>query len=252
MNLTDFLSTANADDETALGEAHAFVAYTGKLIHRNTMNSLLTQSGVYTAFKKLAADDGHPWQDAAAAFLDSTEFNFMQSDTTGMIQIGMLDQMIASNITVDVGNRSVDVSTALVNVKATAIAIANTPYYPFATVTLEQIKSIRLPPVTRDVTTTPDGFHTSTLNSDSFRFSVLPASDFTGTVSINVYGKKAGETEFTVFPQIPIVINREFEAGKAVSTAVARTRSIMGYTHFKFAFDEPYANAVSEVTVEVI
>lgn len=147
MNLQQFLKleTTSADNTTALAEAQTFELVEKKLIHRDSMNSYLAQLSIYRAFQILADTDGDPWQDAAAAFMDSQEFNFMTGDgtTTGDLQIVMLDDMIAGNVTVDVGGNTVDVSAALAQLKPIVLARANLVTYPFADVTLEDIAYYR-------------------------------------------------------------------------------------------------------------
>jgi hypothetical protein len=114
MNLADFDTLADAK------------LYTGtecKLIHRDTMNSLLAFAGLYVRFKEIANESGHPFRDAISAFLDSEEYNFMTNSSTGQKQIAFLDTMIGAGL---------PESSALASIKPTIIAKANATCYPFA------------------------------------------------------------------------------------------------------------------------
>ena len=117
MNLTDF---------NTLAEAKAHPTTAGKLIHRDTMNSLLASAGLYVAFKNMALDSNNPFQDLIAAFLDSEEYNFMLDSATGVRQIAALDTMIAAGG---------DLGAALAALKPVILGIANPVSYPFATAT---------------------------------------------------------------------------------------------------------------------
>ena len=120
MKLSDFATLA-------LAQAHTVTQ--PKLIHRDTMNSLLANAGIYAAFKVMALDDANPFQDNIAAFLDSTDYNFMVGDgtTTGDRQIAALDTMIASGGAM---------GAALSAIRPIILAIANPVVYPCANVTL--------------------------------------------------------------------------------------------------------------------
>jgi hypothetical protein len=89
MKLSDFATLALAQAETVTQP---------KMIHRDTMNSLLADAGIYVALKQMALDNNNPFQNNIAAFLDSTDYNFMIGDgtTTGDRQLSELDIMIAS------------------------------------------------------------------------------------------------------------------------------------------------------------
>ena len=247
MTLAEFLATANVDDAAALTEAQAHTETRGKLIHRDSMNSFLAQAGIYAAMKKIAAEDGHPWQDAVSAFMDSNEFNFMQTGTTGPAQIAMLDGMIAGGITQGVGARSVDVSGALAAIKPTVIARANETINPFASTTLEQVKAIRHPatwqPVTiasgndKVVLTEGDAI-LSASNKSAFRFTT------DAPCKIRIKAKKADETVFTDQPQY------SFDIKEAGAHTFQRTLGLSGYRHFQFDYLGAYDGAVTSVVVE--
>ena len=117
MNLSNF---------TTLAEAKAHTVTSGKLIHRDTMNSLLAREGIYVAFKAITLNDTHPFQNLIAAFMDSQEFNFMQGNPTGDAQTLLLDTMIAANI---------PESSALANLKPILLSLSNPVNYPFANAT---------------------------------------------------------------------------------------------------------------------
>lgn len=133
MNLKEFLLTADADNQIALDAAKLHPLTTGVLIHRDSMNSILAIAGIYVRFKEIAIEANHPFQNLIAAFLDSTEYNFKQSEkpsSTGMRQIAALDAIINANI---------DVSVPLASIKPAIMAKANQITYPFANTTLQDI-----------------------------------------------------------------------------------------------------------------
>lgn len=119
MNLADF---------NTLAEAQAHTVTTGKLIHRDTMNSLLASAGLYVAFKNMALDSNNPFQDLIAAFLDSEEYNFKRGapTSTGERQIAALDTMIAAGG---------DLGAALAALRPVILGIANPVSNPFASAT---------------------------------------------------------------------------------------------------------------------
>lgn len=92
----------------------------GKMIHRNSMNAWLSEAKKYRRLKAIAADENHPLGDGAAAFLDSTEYNLIQSSETGQGVIALMQALVAAE-----GN---DVGLQAVLDKA--IAAANETYYP--------------------------------------------------------------------------------------------------------------------------
>lgn len=97
----------------------------GKMIHRNSMNAWLSEAGKYRRLKAIAADEAHPLGDGAAAFLDSTEYNLIQSSVTGQGVIQLMQALVAAE-----GN-----DAALQEVLSKAIAAANEVYYPYENAT---------------------------------------------------------------------------------------------------------------------
>lgn len=97
----------------------------GKMIHRNSMNAWLSQAGKYRRLKAIAADQSHPLGDGAAAFLDSSEYNLIQTSETGQGVIALMQALIAAE-----GN-----DPALQAVLDKGIAAANEIYYPHANAT---------------------------------------------------------------------------------------------------------------------
>ena len=115
MNLQDFATLADAK---LYSQTHP------KLIHRDTMNSLLADAQLYVTFKAIAQDASNPQlQNLIAAFLDSQEYNFMVGNATGDRQIAALDGLIA------LGG---DLGAALAQIRPIILAIANPIVYPFA------------------------------------------------------------------------------------------------------------------------
>ncbi|WP_290738383.1 hypothetical protein [Haliea sp.] len=108
-----------------LQSARDHVEVQGKMIHRNSMNAWLAAAGKYRRLKEIASDSSHPLGDGAAAFLDSDEYNLIQSSETGQNIIQLMQSLIAAE-----GN-----DPALQGVLDKAIAAANEVYYPYANAT---------------------------------------------------------------------------------------------------------------------
>lgn len=113
-----------AEFET-LKAAKEYTQVHGKMIHRNSMNAWLSQAGKYRRLKAIAADESHPLGDGAAAFLDSTEYNLIQSSETGQGVIQLMQALIAAE-----GN-----DAALQAVLDKAVAAANETYHPYENAT---------------------------------------------------------------------------------------------------------------------
>lgn len=113
-----------AEFET-LEAAKEYPQVRGKMIHRNSMNAWLSEAGKYRRLKAIAADESHPLGDGAAAFLDSTEYNLIQSSATGQGVIALMQALVAAE-----GN-----DAALQAVLDKAISAANEVYYPHANAT---------------------------------------------------------------------------------------------------------------------
>ncbi len=111
-------------DFDTLAEAKSATAVRGKLIHRNSMNAMLSEADRYTRLKDIAADPTHPLQDKVAAFMDSTEFNFMQDNETGLKVTAMMDELITH-----------ENDPALQAVRDMSVAKANESYKPFENAT---------------------------------------------------------------------------------------------------------------------
>lgn len=100
----------------------------GSLIHRNSMNAMLAAKGWYIKLKDIADNPLHPLRDAVAAFMDSTEYNLIQTSATGQAIIGMMTALIQYE-----GN-----DEDLASVRDAAIAKANEVYYPYAKATTHE------------------------------------------------------------------------------------------------------------------
>ena len=113
-----------AEFET-LEAAKEYPQVRGKMVHRNSMNAWLSEANKYRRLKAIAADENHPLGDGAAAFLDSTEYNLIQSSETGKGVIQLMQALVAAE-----GN-----DAALQLVLDKAIAAANETYYPYENAT---------------------------------------------------------------------------------------------------------------------
>lgn len=80
----------------ALQSARDYSFTQGKMIHRNSMNAWLSTANKYRRLKAIAADENHPLGDGAAAFLDSTEYNLIQSSETGQGVIALMQALIVA------------------------------------------------------------------------------------------------------------------------------------------------------------
>jgi hypothetical protein len=113
-------------DFDTLAAARLYETTQPRLIHRDTMNSLLASAGLYVSFQALAKDTNNPFQNLIAAFLDSTEYNFMIGNPTGDRQIAALDSIIAAGG---------DLGAALAQLRPVILSIANPVIKPFENAT---------------------------------------------------------------------------------------------------------------------
>lgn len=111
-----------------LAEAKLYHKTQPRLIHRDSMNSLLASAGLYVGFQAMAVDNTNPFQNLIAAFLDSTEYNFMRGEptSTGERQIAALDSMIAAGGAL---------GGALAQLKPIILAMANPVINPYENAT---------------------------------------------------------------------------------------------------------------------
>ena len=115
-------------DFNTLAEAQAYTVTQPKLIHRDTMNSLLADAQLYVTFKAIAEDTSNPaLQNMISAFLDSEEYNFMIGNPTGDRQIAALDSIISGGG---------PLATALTAIRPIILSIANPTTAPYANATL--------------------------------------------------------------------------------------------------------------------
>jgi len=234
MTLTEFLSTANANDTTALAEAHAYTETQGKLVSRNMVNSILAQNGMYNALLAAASSD-----DLIAAFMDasSTQYNFIEGDSTGNVQIAALDALIAGDF------------PELAALKPPLIALCNVPFNPFAGATIEQVKAIRYP-VTSELCTHPAemDYAVSASNKDLFSFVSTLTDDCKG-IDVSIKWREDAAEAWKVF-RLPIRLQGG-SAGESLSQVIARPRGIQNARHFEFSYQGQYAGQVSTVNVTV-
>ena len=234
MTLTEFLSTADADDTTALAEAHAYTETQGKLVSRNMVNSILAQNGMYNALLTAASSD-----DLIAAFMDasSTQYNFIEGDSTGDAQIAALDALITGDF------------PELAALKRTLIELCNIPFNPFSDATIEQVKAIRYP-VTSELCTHPAGMNyvVSASNRDLFSFVSTLTDDCTG-IDVSIKWREDAAEAWKVF-NVPVRLQGG-NAGETLSQVIARPRGIQNARHFEFSYKGQYAGQVSSVSVNV-
>lgn len=108
----------------ALEAARLHVEKQGKLIHRNTMNLILAKNNCYNRLKEIGENPLHPMRDLVSAFIDSTEYNLIQSSETGQGVIELMQTLIAHE------NNDIDFT----NVLNTSISLANKEYKPYENV----------------------------------------------------------------------------------------------------------------------
>lgn len=139
-----------------LQEARDYPFTQGKMIHRNSMNAWLSGAGKYRRLKAIAADESHPLGDGAAAFLDSTEYNLIQSSETGQGVIALMQALIAAE-----GN-----DPALQAVLDKGIATANEIIHPYANVSEYEWRKARGETVETKQVTPVNGWLKITLTQD--------------------------------------------------------------------------------------
>ena len=128
----------------------------GKMIHRNSMNAWLSQAGKYRRLKEIAADANNPLGDGAAAFLDSTEYNLIQTSETGQGVIQLMQALILAE----------DNDPALQAVLDKGIAAANEVYYPHANATEYDFKRAKGLPIAQKEAIPVNGYIKITLTQD--------------------------------------------------------------------------------------
>lgn len=139
-----------------LEAAKAYTETRGKMIHRNSMNAWLSEANKYRRLKAIALDENHPLGDGAAAFLDSTEYNLIQSSETGQGVIQLMQALVAAESD----------DAALQAVLDKAIAAANEIYYPHANATEYDFKRAKGLPIAQKEVTPVNGYIKITLAQD--------------------------------------------------------------------------------------
>lgn len=139
-----------------LAEAKAYTQTRGKMIHRNSMNAWLSQAGKYRRLKAIAADENHPLGDGAAAFLDSTEYNLIQTSETGQGVIALMQALIAAE-----GD-----DAGLQAVLDKAIASANEITRPYKNVSEYEWRKARGETINKKQVTPVNGYIKITLTQD--------------------------------------------------------------------------------------
>jgi hypothetical protein len=144
-------------DFNTLAEARAYVTTQPKLIHRDSMNSLLASAGIYIALKDIALDTTNPFQNLISAFLDSVEYNFMVGNITGDRQIAALDSIVSAGGAM---------GSAIASIRPLILAMANPPVQPYLNATAHDfLKAKRVMPYAP--VTTEQGFCTITTTADT-------------------------------------------------------------------------------------
>ena len=119
-----------------LEEAKAFEQYRSKFFNNNTMNSVLSQLKLLAPLTAISQDLAHPFVNEALAVLKSDEYNFRRDSDIGLLQLAMLDTMIASNVTIG----AEDLTPKLTALKGAVDRIANEVYKPFEATTLHEFQ----------------------------------------------------------------------------------------------------------------
>jgi len=151
---------------TTLQLAKEYPQWTESLIHRDTFNGYLASVKVYSAMKKIARTEGHPAQNEMDAFMDSVDYNFMQNNPTGILQIAAYQSLIDANITIEMNGESVAVSTILGQLKPVVLSRANSLYYPHENATKQDF-DIAHGTINRKSVSIEKGFCTILLNADA-------------------------------------------------------------------------------------
>ena len=136
-----------------LEAAKEYTQTQGKMIHRNTMNLLLAQNERYITLKDIADNPLHPMRELVAAFMDSTEYNLIQTSTAGQAVINLMKTLIAAE----------DGDANLQAVLDTAMALANETYYPHANATEYDWKREKGLPIKQKEVTPINGYIKITL-----------------------------------------------------------------------------------------
>lgn len=139
-----------------LEAARLHVEKQGKLIHRNTMNLILAQNNCYNRLKEIGENPLHPMRDLVSAFIDSTEYNLIQSSEAGQGVIALMQSLIAHE-----GN-----DTDFANVLSTSIALANKEYKPYENVSEYDWRKARGETIETKQVAPINGWLKITLNQD--------------------------------------------------------------------------------------
>jgi hypothetical protein len=143
-------------DFDTLAQAQAYVTTQPKLIHRDSMNSLLASAGLYVGLKAIAQDTASPFQNLISAFLDSTDYNFMIGNSTGDSQIAALDSIISAGG---------DLGAAMSSIRPLILGMANPTYRPFELSNKHDF-DLAKGTITRKPVTQTDGILTITTTAD--------------------------------------------------------------------------------------
>ena len=150
-------------DFNTLGDARGYSEKVGQLIHRDTLNGWLGEHDIYLDLKNIARDMSHPFRDKIAAFLDSTEYNFIEGDgtTTGDKHLALLDALIDYKLSTN----ATRIADALVALKPVIWSKANKTVYPLAKTTFAEFERAhdRVPTITKSPT---NGYIKLTLSAD--------------------------------------------------------------------------------------
>lgn len=144
-----------AEFET-LEAARLHIEKQGKLIHRNTMNLILAQNNCYNRLKEIGENPLHPMRDLVSAFIDSTEYNLIQSSDTGQGVIALMQALIVHE-----GN-----DPDFANVLSASIALANKEYKPYENVSEYEWRKARGETINKKQVTPVNGWLKITLTQD--------------------------------------------------------------------------------------
>jgi hypothetical protein len=247
MTLTEFLLTANADDNIALAEWQAIPTTETIYMVTSTMNALLAQNKLKIPFKKAAADSAHPFQDYADVFVDATrqptDFNFNPSSTMGAGVVSMLNEMAVGPFVVD----GFDYSTVIGQLRDLLVILGSKVVYRNAGATIEQVKAIRYPPVWSPCDHGDNLYTLSKSNFDVVVLSVLLAESISNVFIRCYWSTSVGAQEVLSTSALTI------RGTDAISLSRGFTRPELGVPAtakvLRFEYTSVYDGVVTSVSV---
>lgn len=243
------ISTLSVADAVAAVNAHR--AIKGKYFNNNTMNSLLMQFDLITPLRKISLDEEHAWRDKAWAVLHSTEYNFIQGDPTGDLQIGLLDAMIAANLEVDVGGVPFNLTAGLTALRVIALKICNAEYAPY-TCTDVEVMAARSPASFVLANHVSDDRVVNPYNSRAwFRMRVDVTSEAKGNIQLAFYYDSTGNGDYRKVQENSNIIT--IPEGETSFDVDVRVPLAYGANRFwQLKVKAPWDGAITSIVPQVI